>query len=105
MNATIRSLAIGAGIAVTAFFFFRRSEEQKKADAALGFTEETGLVGSLGATANRASGGLFSTIGRFIGDKLDPINRKTLDELTPAPTTKGIVKGTKPSFPEITLDG
>lgn len=101
MNPLTRNIAIGAGIAVVAVLVFRRSEAQKQADAELGFTEETGVVGTLGAAANRASGGLLARFGSFLSDKLDPVNRKTLDELT-APIdqqpTKQIKRGSGPKL-------
>lgn len=88
MNPILRNLALGAGIAGVLWFLFvntnRRTPDQIAEDRRLGF-EDAGVIGDLGASVNRASGGFFANIGRAVGDFLDPVNRKTLDELT-APT-------------------
>ena len=67
MNPILRNILIGAGAVVAVVFIFRRSDAQKTADAALGFTEDTGVIGTLGAATNRASGGLLADAGSAIG--------------------------------------
>ena len=87
MNSILRNLLIGAGALIAAVVIFRRSDEQKAEDVLLGFTEETGVVGTLGAAANRASGGALadfgSAIGTFFSGKF--FDRRTVDDLTGGP--------------------
>ena len=95
MNPLFRNLAIGAGILIAARFLLARSAEQKAEDAALGFTEETGVIGALGAQTNRASGGLLANFGSAIGEFFSgPLfDRRTLDELTGTPVENPNISG------------
>ena len=75
-------LIFGISGAVVAFLIFNRSKEQQAADEMLGFTEETGLLGDLGAVTNRASGGIFADLGSAIGEFFSGsfFDRRTLDD-------------------------
>lgn len=67
MNPVLRNLLIGAGLIVGVVILFRRTDEQREADAALGFTDIPGPIDELGAVTNRISGGLLARLGSFIG--------------------------------------
>lgn len=87
MNPILRNVLIGAGAVFAVVFIFSRNEKQKAEDAALGFTEDTGLIGTLGAATNRASGGTLARFGSFLGEFVTRFtDTRTLDDLTGGPT-------------------
>lgn len=67
MNKNLQLILLGFGAIVAVRLIFGRNEEQIREDAALGFTEDTGVVGTLGAATNRASGGFLADAGSAIG--------------------------------------
>jgi len=67
MNKNLQFILLGFGAVIAIQFIFGRTAEQKKEDKALGFTEETGIIGDLGAATNRASGGVLADFGSFLG--------------------------------------
>ena len=84
MDPILRNILIGASALLAAVVIFSRSEEQKRADSLLGFTEETGIIGQLGAATNRVSGGFLANVGSAIGEFFSGsfFDRRTLDDLT-----------------------
>ena len=93
MNPIVRNLLLGAGALVAAVLIFRRSDERKAEDAALGFTEIPGPVDELGAAANRLSGGTLARFGSFLGEFVTRFtDTRTVDDLTGGP-----VAGTRPT--------
>ena len=75
-------LIFGISGAIVGFLIFNRSKEQQIADAQLGFTEDTGIIGDLGAVTNRASGGILADLGSAIGEFFSGsfFDRRTLDD-------------------------
>lgn len=67
MNKNLQFILLGLGVVVGAVLFFGRSDEQKRADAELGFTDIPGPIDELGAFTNRLSGGLLARFGSFLG--------------------------------------
>lgn len=107
MNPILRNLLLGAGGIIVAVLIFRRTDEQKRIDAELGFAGIPGPIDELGAFVNRVSGGLFARFGGFLGQTAASgreiilgvnegfIQREELDETTPEDIREqlGIIAG------------
>lgn len=95
MNPILRNLLIGVGAVVAGVIIFSRTSEQKAADELLGFTPETGPIGTLGSGANRILFGLPARLGSAIGEFLSgPIfDRRTVEELSALDSIKAGGRG------------
>lgn len=81
------NLLIVAALAIGGWYAFKKLDEAANINRGTAF-EGAGAVGTLGNVTDQISGGFFSRVGRGLGDLLDPVNRKTLDELTGTDTAK-----------------
>lgn len=79
MNPIIRNVLLGISAVVVAVLIFRRTDEQKRADAELGFTGIPGPIDELGAFVNRVSGGLLAQFGGFLGQSAATVRETILD--------------------------
>lgn len=75
------NLVLLAGLALGGYYAFKRLDAKTDINRGTAF-EGTGAIGTLGNITDKASGGILSRFGRAVGDLLDPVNSKTLDELT-----------------------